>query len=151
MAPVTGLLVLGFAIWTHVTAGKGFLLNVVEVAAVLAVIASAWLVHERREGGAFAATTLAMAASVLSIFVELFPRVMVSTTSPAFTLTIRNTASGSYALTVMTIVLVIFLPFVLVYQAWTYYVFRKRISADSFRPAAAAAPRPPGHPAAGQQ
>ena len=151
VAPVTGLLVLGFAIWTHVTAGKGFLLNVVEVAAVLAVIASAWLVHERREGGAFAATTLAMAASVLSIFVELFPRVMVSTTSPAFTLTIRNTASGSYALTVMTIVLVIFLPFVLVYQAWTYYVFRKRISADSFRPAAAAAPRPPGHPAAGQQ
>ena len=139
-APVTGLLVLGFAVWTHAGAGKGFLPNVVEVAAVLAVIASAWLVHERREGGAFAATTIAMAASVLSIFIELYPRVMVSSTSPAFTLTIHNTASGSYALKVMTIVVVIFLPFVLVYQAWTYYVFRRRISADEFGPAAG----PPG-------
>jgi cytochrome d ubiquinol oxidase subunit II len=65
---------------------------------------------------------------------------MVSSTSPAFTLTIHNTASGSYALKVMTIVVVIFLPFVLVYQAWTYYVFRRRISADEFGPAAG----PPG-------
>ena len=62
VAPVTFALVLGFAIWTHVTAGKGVLLNVVEVAAILAVLAAAWLVHERREGWAFTATTLAMAA-----------------------------------------------------------------------------------------
>ena len=92
VAPVTFALVVGFAIWTHVTAGKGFLLNVVEVAAILAVLAAAWLVHERREGWAFTATTLAMATSVLSIFVELYPRVMVSSTSPAFSLTIHNTA-----------------------------------------------------------
>jgi cytochrome d ubiquinol oxidase subunit II len=148
VAPVTALLVLGFAIWTHVSAGKGFLLNVVEVAAVLAVVAAVWLVSEHHEGWAFTATTLAMAASVLSIFVELYPRVMVSSTSPAFTLTISNTASGSYALTVMTIVLVIFLPFVLAYQGWTYYVFRQRISADSFGPPARPATSPPGRPAA---
>ncbi len=147
MAPVTFALVLGFAIWTHVTAGKGFLLNVVEVAAVLAALAAGWLLIEHREGWAFTATTIAMAASVLSIFVELYPRVMVSSTSPAFSLTIHNTASGSYALTVMTIVLVIFLPFVLVYQAWSYYVFRRRISASSFGPPARPPVQPPGQPA----
>jgi len=96
-------------------------------------------VRDHREGWAFAATTFAMATTVLSIFTELYPRVMVSSTSPAFDLTIHNTASGSYALKVMTVVVVIFLPLVLAYTAWTYYVFRRRISAEDFGP-----PRLPG-------
>ncbi|HUY49723.1 MAG TPA: cytochrome d ubiquinol oxidase subunit II [Streptosporangiaceae bacterium] len=145
-APVTGLLVLGFAIWTHASAGKGFLPNPVEVAAVLAVLAAAWLTRDRRAGWAFAATTFAMATTVLSIFTELYPRVMVSSTSPAFDLTIHNVASGSYALKVMTIVVVIFFPLVLLYQGWTYYVFRQRISPGDFRP-----PRLPGTRPAGPQ
>jgi cytochrome d ubiquinol oxidase subunit II len=61
---------------------------------------------------------------------------MVSSTSPAYSLTISNAASGSYALKVMTVVVVIFLPLVLLYQAWTYYVFRQRLSAGDFRPPA---------------
>ncbi len=132
IAPVTGVAVLAFAIWTHATAGKGFFLNLVEIAAVLAVFAATWLVYEGHEGWAFAATTFVMATTVLSIFTELYPRVMVSSTNPAFNLTTTNTASGSYALKVMTIVVVIFLPVVLVYQAWTYYVFRRRISPGDF-------------------
>jgi cytochrome bd-type quinol oxidase subunit 2 len=153
MAPVTGLIVLAFASWSHVTAGKGVFPDLPEIAAVLAVFAVWWLAHDRREGWAFAATTVAMATTVLSIFVDLYPNVMVSTTSTANNLTISNTAAGSYALKVMTIVVVIFLPFVLAYQAWTYYVFRKRISRDSFAPepagpTAATAPTgvPPGRP-----
>jgi cytochrome bd ubiquinol oxidase subunit II len=142
-APVTALLVLGFISWTHAIAGKGALLNPVELAAVLAILASAWLVHEHREGWAFAVTTLAMAACILSIFVDLYPRVMVSSTSPAFDLTVRNTASGGYSLKVMTVVAVVLLPFVLAYQGWTYYVFRRRISDQAFRPAPPPAPRPP--------
>jgi cytochrome d ubiquinol oxidase subunit II len=130
--PVTGLVVLAFAIWTHAIAGKGLLVNPVEILAVLAVFASAWLVYADLEGWAFAATTLAMATSVLSIFSELYPKVMVSSTSPAYSLTIRNSASGSYSLTVMTVVVAIFLPFVLAYTAWTYYVFRRRLSDKDF-------------------
>jgi cytochrome bd-type quinol oxidase subunit 2 len=147
VAPVTGLVVLAFAIWTHASAGKGFLPNLVEVAAVLAVFAAAWLAHERQEGWAFAATTLAMATTVLSIFTELYPRVMVSSTNPAYSLTIHNTASGSYALKVMTVVVIIFFPLVLLYTAWTYYVFRKRVSPGDFTP-----PRLPGgaQPASGK-
>jgi cytochrome d ubiquinol oxidase subunit II len=132
-APVTGLLVLGFAIWTHVSSGKGVLPNPVEIAAVLAVFAATWLATENSVGWAFAATTFAMAATVLSIFTELYPRVMVSSTNPAYSLTISNTASGSYSLKVMTVVVVIFLPVVLLYQAWTYYVFRQRISPGDFQ------------------
>ncbi len=132
VAPVTGLLVLAFVSWTHASAGKGALLNPVEFAAVLAAIAAVWLVFTRSGGWAFAATTVTMAACVLSIFVGLYPRVMISSTSPAFSLTVGNTASGHYSLSVMAVVVVIFLPFVLAYQAWTYYVFRKRISSRMF-------------------
>jgi len=132
IAPVTGLLVLAFVSWTHAIAGKGALLNPVEFGAVLAAIAAVWLVYTRSEGWAFAATTVTIAGCVLAIFVDLYPRVMVSSTSPAFSLTVHNTASGRYALTVMTVVVVIFLPFVLAYQTWTYYVFRRRISRHEF-------------------
>ena len=132
-APATGLVVLGFVVWTHAIAGKGFLPNPVEVIAVLAVFAAAWLVREHREGWAFTATTIAMAASVVSIFTELYPRVMVSSTSAAYDLTIHNTASGEYTLKLMTIVVAIFLPVVLAYTAWTYYVFRRRLSDRDFR------------------
>jgi cytochrome bd ubiquinol oxidase subunit II len=132
VAPVTGLLVLAFVSWTHAVAGKGALLNPAEFAAVLAVIAAVWLAYTRSEGWTFAATTVTMAACVLTIFVDLYPRVMVSSTSPAFSLTVHNTASGGYTLTAMTVVIVIFLPFVLAYQAWSYYVFRRRVSRQEF-------------------
>ena len=60
-------------------------------------------------------------------------------------LSIRNAASGSAALKVMTIVVLIFFPLVLLYQGWTYYVFRQRLSPGDFRPPALLAgqgPRP---------
>jgi cytochrome bd ubiquinol oxidase subunit II len=136
VAPPAALLVAGFAIWTHITGGKGVLPNPVEIVAILAAAAAVWLVSAHREGWAFTATTVAMAATVLSIFTELYPRVMVSSTSPAYSLTIHNAASGSYALKVMTIVVVIFFPLVLLYQGWTYYVFRQRLSPGDFRPPA---------------
>jgi cytochrome d ubiquinol oxidase subunit II len=132
-APVTGLMVLAFALWTHAIAGKGLLINPVEIIAVFAVFAAAWLVSSGLEGWAFAATTIAMATTILSIFSELYPRLMISSTSPRFNLTIHNSASASYALTVMTVVAGIFLPVVLAYTAWSYYVFRRRLSDKDFR------------------
>jgi cytochrome bd-type quinol oxidase subunit 2 len=88
----------------------------------------------------FAATTLATATAVLSIFSELYPKVIVTSTSPAYSPIIHNTASGSYAFKVMTVVVAIFLPVLLLYTAWSYYVFRRRISARDFRPQESARP-----------
>ena len=134
VAPVTGAFVLGFIIWTHITANRGFWLNVVELLAILAVIAAVWQVYAHHEGFAFAATTVTIASCVISIFADLYPDVMVSSTNPAYSLTVHNSASGNYSLTVMTVVVIIFLPVVLAYQTWTYYVFRRRVSRSEFQP-----------------
>jgi cytochrome d ubiquinol oxidase subunit II len=136
VAPFTALAVVAFISWTHASAGKGALLNPIEFAAVLAVIAAAWLTYDHREGWAFTLTTVTMAACIISIFTDLYPRVMVSSTNSAYDLTVHNTASGAYSLKVMTVVVILFLPLVLAYQTWTYYVFRKRVSRQDFLPAA---------------
>jgi cytochrome d ubiquinol oxidase subunit II len=60
----------------------------------------------------------------------MYPRVMISTLNPEWSLTISNASSTSYTLQVMTIVALVFTPIVLLYQGWTYWVFRKRVSAD---------------------
>ena len=65
---------------------------------------------------------------------------MVSSTNAAYNLTVGNTASGAYALKVMTVVAVVLFPVVLLYQGWTYYVFRRRVVAR--------APDQPSEPAA---
>jgi len=81
----------------------------------------------RREGQAFALMGVAVACSVVALFGALYPNVLPSTLDPAFTLTVANTASSPYTLTVMTWVAAFGTPAVLVYQGWTYWVFRKRI------------------------
>jgi cytochrome bd ubiquinol oxidase subunit II len=134
IAPFTGAFVIGFIIWTHVTASTTFFLNVIELLAILAVIAAVWLVYASRDGWAFTATAVTIAACILAIFVDLYPNLMVSSTSKAYNLTVRNAASTPYSLKAMTVVVVIFLPLVLLYQAWTYYVFRQRVSASDFAP-----------------
>ena len=81
-----------------------------------------------------------------SIFINLYPNVMVSSTNAAYNLTVSNSASGHYALTVMTIVTVIFFPIVLIYQGWSFHVFRGRLKG----PAPASDPPPGAVPAAPQ-
>jgi cytochrome d ubiquinol oxidase subunit II len=148
VAPVTAAAVVAFAIWTHVQSASTFFLNPVELLAVLAVLAAVWLIYDHREGFAFAATTVTMAASIVAFFTGLYPNVMVSSTSAANNLTVHNTASGAYSLKVMTVVVVIFLPVVLAYQTWTYYVFRRRVSKREFQPSPRWGARPDAaHPA----
>jgi cytochrome bd ubiquinol oxidase subunit II len=136
VAPVTAAFVVGFIIWTHVTAGKAFWLNLVELLAILAVLAAVWLVYDQHDGFAFAATMVTIAACIITIFADLYPNVMISSTNPAYSLTVHNVASNPYSLKAMTVVVVVFLPLVLAYQAWTYFVFRKRVSATDFQPPA---------------
>jgi cytochrome d ubiquinol oxidase subunit II len=133
IAPFTTAAVIAFIIWTHVTSSKNtFFLNPIELLAILAVIAAWWLVSDHRSGSAFTATTVTIASCIVSIFVDLYPNVMVSSTNKAYNLTAHNTASPAYPLKVMTVVAIIILPVVLAYQAWTYYVFRKRVSRQEF-------------------
>jgi cytochrome d ubiquinol oxidase subunit II len=68
---------------------------------------------------------------MLALFWFMYPNVMISSSNVANNLTVDNASSSSYTLKVMTVVVLIFLPFVLVYQAWSYWTFRKRITADS--------------------
>jgi cytochrome bd ubiquinol oxidase subunit II len=119
--------VVGFAIWNHREFGHGVLPGPIEVTAILLVVAGAWAIRERQHGWGFAATTAAIAAVVVAMFSRLYPNVMVSTTNSAYNLTVKSTASGAYALKVMTIVAVIFAPLVIAYQAWSYHTFRARI------------------------
>jgi cytochrome d ubiquinol oxidase subunit II len=134
IAPFTGAFVIGFIIWTHVTASTTFFLNVIELLAIVAAVAAVSLVFAGRPGFAFTANTVTIAACIVAVFVDLYPNVMVSSTSGAYNLTVHNTASNHYSLTAMTVVVVIFLPLVLLYQAWTYHVFRRRVSRSEFAP-----------------
>jgi cytochrome bd ubiquinol oxidase subunit II len=140
IAPVAAAAVLGFAVWTQVMAGEGLLALLVEVVAVLAAVAAAWLLGRGRDGRAFAATSLAMAAVVVSIFVNLYPRVMVSTLGASTDLTISNTSSAPYSLKVMTVAAAVLFPVVLAYQGWTYYVFRRRVGGPDDTAAAGTGP-----------
>jgi cytochrome d ubiquinol oxidase subunit II len=147
ISPVTTLIVLAWISWTHVEAGGGAFLNLIELIGCIAVIAALWEVWADREGWAFSMTTVTIASCVVTLFVGLYPHVMVSSTNPAYSLTAGNSASGGYTLKVMTVIAVVLLPLVLAYQAWTYYVFRRRVSAAQFRPSVTPpAPRPPAAP-----
>ena len=101
--------------------------SALSILAAVAVLAAGALLRAGREGWAFTATAAAMAATLSSLFVDLFPNVLISSTDAAYNLTVSGAASGSYALKVMTVAAAIFLPLVLLYQGWTYRVFRARV------------------------
>jgi cytochrome d ubiquinol oxidase subunit II len=122
------LVTFGFMTWVHVGLGTGFVPKPIEALGLFAVIAAAWAAQAKAEGWAFTAAAIGIAGTVGTIFSELYPRVMISSTSAANNLTISNTASPGYSLRVMTVVAVVFLPVVLCYQIWGYYTFRKRLS-----------------------
>ena len=112
----------------HLETGSvaSWVLVIVAAATLLAALAAA---RVGREGWAFAGTFVTIAAAVASLFVAMFPDVMPSSIDPDFSLTATNASSTDYTLGIMTWVAVIFVPIVLLYQSWSYYVFRKRIGA----------------------
>lgn len=106
----------------------------VAAVALLAALAAA---ARGREGWAFTGTFAAIAAAVACYFLALFPDVMPSSLDPAWSLTVTNASSTPYTLKIMTVVALILTPVVLLYQGYTYWVFRKRIAAHHITPAAA--------------
>ncbi|MEN6410861.1 MAG: cytochrome d ubiquinol oxidase subunit II, partial [Anaerolineaceae bacterium] len=97
------------------------------IGAPIAIIAAGYLFRLRREGWAFTVNSLAILLFVAALFLGLYPRVMVSSLDPAWSLTVANTASGATTLRTMSIIALIFVPIVLAYQGWSYWIFRKRI------------------------
>ena len=130
------VLVVAAAAATWALGGRTVLAAVLGALSVLGVVASAMLVGRGRDGWSFVATAVTISATVAALFAGLYPNVLVSSTDPAYSLTVAGTASGQYALTVMTWVAVVLFPVVLAYQAWTAYVFRARISSRAGLPTA---------------
>jgi cytochrome d ubiquinol oxidase subunit II len=93
----------------------------------VAFLSMGWFIRNKRHGWAFAMNGLGMALTVVTVFMGLYPRVMVSSLNPEWSLTIYNASSSQYTLQVMSIVALIFVPIVLLYQGWTYWVFRERV------------------------
>jgi cytochrome d ubiquinol oxidase subunit II len=116
-----------FAVWAQVGYAEHAWTWVPVGVAALALLGVVRTARLRREGQAFALNALAIAAAVVLLFGGLFPDVMPSTTSDAYSLTVDNASSTPYTLTVMTWVSVPLLPVVLLYQGWTYWIFRRRI------------------------
>jgi len=106
------------------------LVAVTLVLGTLAVLASYYFMRKEKSGKAFIANGIAIVFVVASIFLGLFPNVMVSSINEAYNLTITSASSSPYTLKVMTIVALTMVPIVLVYQAWSYWVFRKRVTGD---------------------
>jgi cytochrome d ubiquinol oxidase subunit II len=104
--------------------------GVVPIGAVLSLFSVGWFIKVKRVGWAFFMNCLAIFFSTSTIFMILYPRVLVSSINPIYSLTIMNSASGSYTLRIMSIIALIFVPIVIAYQGWTYWIFKKRISGD---------------------
>lgn len=123
---VAAVLAVIFLVWTQFHGGDAVTAVLAGVAA-LAFVCALVLSYKGREGWAFGLSAFAIGMAVISLFAVLYPNVLPSTLNPAYSLTVVNAASTPKTLGIMTWVAVIFLPLVLLYQAWTYWVFRRRI------------------------
>jgi cytochrome d ubiquinol oxidase subunit II len=118
---------IAWCVWTLVVIGGGTVPQPTQIFGVIAVIFAQRLATSDNDGWAFVASGFAIAASIGQIFIALYPNVMVSSTSHAYNLTVNNVAAGHYPLVVMTVVAVLFMPLVLLYQGWSFHVFRRRV------------------------
>jgi cytochrome d ubiquinol oxidase subunit II len=131
----TTIVTIAFAAWgytqTDILHRYGVVPGTLPFVTMAAFVATYVLVRLRRDAWAFATTALTIVAGAAVAFEGLFPRVLPSTLDAAWDLTIYNAASSPLTLTVMLAVVVAFLPAVLAYQAWSYWVFRHRVTAET--------------------
>ena len=115
---------------TDLYARLGIVSGIVPLGAVITLLLAGYFIRQKREGWAFVMAALTIVLTMVTFFMTLFPRVMISSTNPDYSLTIYNASSSPYTLKVMTIVALIFVPIVLAYQIWSYWVFRQRVKAE---------------------
>jgi cytochrome d ubiquinol oxidase subunit II len=114
--------------YTNMFTKEGIVPGPTPVLAGFTLVSLPFLIRYEKDGWAFLMSTFTVILSSATVFLDLFPRVMVSSLNPAWSLTIYNAAANPYSLKVMTICALTLLPFVLAYQAWTFWIFRKRLS-----------------------
>ena len=124
----------GFGLWTQLAHGKGWTWLALGVAVVALLTAAALMFSGRREGWAFVCTVVVIAAVAVLLFGSMYPNLLPSTLNPEWGVTIYNGSSTPYTLKIMTWASLTLLPLVLLYQGWTYWVFRRRISAEAIPP-----------------
>jgi len=147
------LAVIVFLIWTVVVAhdqnDKAVLYpGIVAAAGIVAIALALAFTRVRRSGRAFVATALATVLTVATLFTGLYPSVIVSSSS-AGSLTVSAAASAHYTLAVITVVALVVTPIVILYQAWTYHVFRARLTGEDVAPPTKLVARHTGEPPAG--
>lgn len=129
------IFLLGFLIATYfatdIVDQLGVNPGVIPLTGVAAFLLAGFFLRRKMNGWAFAMTAVTIVVIVITLFMILYPRVMISSTNPDWSLTIYNASSTEYTLKIMTVVALIFVPIVLIYQGWSYWVFRKRLTQDS--------------------
>lgn len=123
---VAAVVAVAFIAWTATESGKAAV-AVIGAVAALCFLGGLFAASRERDGWAFLGTACAIGFAVIMLFAALFPDVMVSSLDPAWSLTTTNASSTPYTLKIMTWTAAIFTPLVLLYQGWSYWVFRKRI------------------------
>jgi cytochrome bd ubiquinol oxidase subunit II len=126
-APAAAAALFAFLMWTGTDHGSPAT-AVVAAAAVGALLTAAVLLARGREGWAFVATAVAIAGTTAALFGALFPAVLPSLIDPAFDLTVAGAASAPYTLGILSWIGAGFLPLVVLYQSWSYWVFRRRVT-----------------------
>ncbi|MDT0609744.1 cytochrome d ubiquinol oxidase subunit II [Streptomyces lancefieldiae] len=132
---VAAVLAVAFLLWTQLDRGDGK--SLVALLVAVAALAVALVANQAgREGWSFALSGVTIVAAVAMLFLTLFPNVMPSTLDPDWSLTVTNASSSPYTLKIMTWLAAVATPVVLLYQGWTYWVFRKRIGTQHIAEAA---------------
>lgn len=128
---VATVLTVAFVVWTFfatdILTKTGINGLIPAVLAAVALLATGWLARTGKGKWAFVTGSLTIVFATIMVFAGLYPRILISSIDPALSLTITNAASSPYTLKIMTIVAAIFVPIVLIYLGWTYWVFRKRV------------------------
>lgn len=127
------VLYVALGVFTYVAGfwARGFVNpGIVPITAVVVLLVAGYFINNKQHGWAFIMVALNIVLTQVTFFSMTFPNVMLSTLNPEWSLTIYNASSSQYTLTVMSVVALIFVPIVLAYQSWTYWMFRKRVSTD---------------------
>ncbi|MBN8867737.1 MAG: cytochrome d ubiquinol oxidase subunit II [Solirubrobacterales bacterium] len=130
--PVAAALGAVFMVWTLLRQDSLEVLSLIAAVVAIGAFAFAAIRAKARPGSAFAGTALGIAFYFIAQFIDLFPNAMTSSISSAYDMSLNLASSTNYTLTVMTVVAGLLVPVVLIYQAWTYWVFRHRLSAEGF-------------------
>ncbi|MCB0857932.1 MAG: cytochrome d ubiquinol oxidase subunit II [Solirubrobacterales bacterium] len=130
--PVAALLGAVFMAWTLIRQDSLEILSLISAVVAVGGFIVAAVSAKSNPVRAFIGTAAGIAFYFIAQFIDLFPNALVSSISPDFNMSLNMASSTDYTLTVMTVVAVLLVPVVLAYQAWTYWVFRHRVSAEGF-------------------